>query len=67
MSLYFRGSQPFFVDEHYSPFTFASEHRHEMSTTTSTVYKYVNEHYPISKENCAAREHQVENPWSISI
>jgi len=31
-----------------------------MSTRTSTVYKYVKEHYPISKE------HQVENPWSTA-
>jgi hypothetical protein len=35
---------------------FASEHGHKLSTRTSAVYKYVKEHYPISKE------HQVENP-----
>jgi hypothetical protein len=35
---------------------FASEHRHKLSTRTSAVYKYVKEHYLISKE------HQVENP-----
>jgi hypothetical protein len=40
----------------------ASEKRHEMSTRTSTVYKYVTEHYPISKEHYGAREHQVDNP-----
>jgi hypothetical protein len=33
----------------------ASEHRHKMSARTYTVYKYVKELYPISKE------HQVEN------
>lgn len=35
---------------------FASEYRREMSARTSTVYKYVKEHYLISGE------HQVENP-----
>jgi hypothetical protein len=33
-----------------------------MSTRNSRVYKSVKEHYPISKEHCGAREHQVENP-----
>jgi hypothetical protein len=41
---------------------FASEHRHKISTKTSTVYKYVKEHYSISKGHRGAREHQVENP-----
>jgi hypothetical protein len=36
---------------------FASKHRHKMSTRTSTVYKYVKEHYPMSKEHPGAREH----------
>jgi hypothetical protein len=49
----------FFIDEHYV--LFASEHRHKTSTRTSRVYKYVKQHYPISKE------HQVENPWSRNI
>jgi hypothetical protein len=40
----------------------ASNHRYKMSTRTSTVYKYVREHYPISNEHRGAREHQVENP-----
>jgi molybdopterin synthase catalytic subunit len=40
---------------------FASEHRHKMSTGTSTVHKYVKEHYPISREHHGAREHQVED------
>jgi hypothetical protein len=34
-----------------------------MSSRTSTVYKYVKEHYPVSKEYRGAGEHQVENPW----
>jgi hypothetical protein len=33
-----------------------------MSTRTSTVYKHVKEHYPISEEKRDAREHQVETP-----
>jgi hypothetical protein len=40
----------------------SSEPRHEMSTRTSKVHKYVIEHYPMSKEHCGARKHQVENP-----
>jgi hypothetical protein len=40
----------------------ASNHRYKMSTGTSTVYKYVREHYPISNEHRGARGHQVENP-----
>jgi hypothetical protein len=42
---------------------FASEHRHNMSSRTSTVYKYVKEHYPVSKQQYGVREHQFENPW----
>jgi hypothetical protein len=38
----------------------ASEHRHEMSAATSTVYNYVKGHYPTSKEDRGAREHQVD-------
>jgi hypothetical protein len=38
-----------------------------MSTRTSTVYKYVKEHYPVLKEHRGAREHLVENPWSTSF
>jgi molybdopterin synthase catalytic subunit len=41
---------------------FVSEHRHKMSTRTSTVYKYVKEHCPIPKEHRGAREHYVETP-----
>jgi hypothetical protein len=41
---------------------FASKQKHKMSTRTSTIYKYVKEHYPISKEHCGGRDHQVENP-----
>jgi hypothetical protein len=29
---------------------FASDHRLEMSTKTSTLYKYVKKHYPISND-----------------
>jgi hypothetical protein len=49
---YIRGSQPFFIDEHYSSL---------MSARASTVYTYVKEHSPISKLRRCAREHQVEN------
>jgi hypothetical protein len=35
---------------------FASEHRHKMSTGTSTVYIFVKEHYSVSKD------HQAGNP-----
>jgi hypothetical protein len=42
---------------------FASVHGHKMSTRTSTVYKYVKEYYPISKEHLGAHKHQVENPY----
>jgi hypothetical protein len=35
-----------------------------MFTKTSTIYKYVKEHYPISKEQSGACEHQVDNLWS---
>jgi hypothetical protein len=41
---------------------FASEHWHKMSTRTSTVYKYVKEHFPISYENSGVRELQAEDP-----
>jgi hypothetical protein len=34
---------------------FASDQGHKMSTRTSTVYKYVKEHYPASKEHHGAR------------
>jgi hypothetical protein len=36
-----------------------------MSTRTSTVYKYVKEHYPMAKDHRVAREHQVDNPCFI--
>jgi hypothetical protein len=39
-----------------------SKHRHNVSTRTFTVYKYVYEQHPISKEHCSTREHQVEIP-----
>jgi hypothetical protein len=45
--------------------SFASEHRHKISTRTSTVYKYVKEHYPTSKEHIRAREYQGKNPCFI--
>jgi hypothetical protein len=34
-----------------------------MSTRTSTVYKYVKEHYPITKELRGVRKH----PWARGI
>jgi hypothetical protein len=37
----------------------ASEHTHNR---TSTDYKHLRDHYPISKEYGGDREHQVENP-----
>jgi hypothetical protein len=43
---------------------YASEHRHKMSARTSAVYKYVKEHYPISKVHRDARELQLDNSWS---
>jgi hypothetical protein len=33
-----------------------------MCTRISTVYKYVKERYPISKEHRRACDHKVENP-----
>jgi hypothetical protein len=44
---------------------FTNEHRYKMSSRTSTVYKYVKEHYPVSKEYRGAGEHQVENPGDV--
>jgi hypothetical protein len=50
-----RGSQNFYVNEQ----------RHEISTRISkdhTVYKYIKEHYPVSKEHLDACERYVESP-----
>jgi hypothetical protein len=44
---------------------FVSENRYQMSTRTSTVYKYFREHYPISKKHSGAREYQVEKTWPM--
>jgi hypothetical protein len=56
------GSQPFFSSTNsIAVLPFVSEHRHKTSIRTSTVYKCVREHYPISNENRGAREYQVEN------
>jgi hypothetical protein len=44
-----------------------SEHRHITSTRASTVYKYVKEHYPISKEHHGAHKQQAENPALASV
>jgi hypothetical protein len=40
---------------------FTIEHKHRMSTRTSTFYKYVKEHYPTSEKHHGVHEHQVEN------
>jgi hypothetical protein len=38
-----------------------------MSTIASTVYKYDNDHYPIPKKHGGARDHQGENPCSMTL
>jgi hypothetical protein len=40
----------------------SDQNTYKMSTRTSTVYKYVKEHYPMAKDHRVAREHQVDNP-----
>jgi hypothetical protein len=48
------------MDETYTSCIFAIEHRDKNSADSyrnQTVYKYVKEHYPISKERRGAREH----------
>jgi hypothetical protein len=51
------GFQPFFVDEHHTEVVllFTKEHRHKMSTGTTTVYKYVKEHHQTLKEQSGVR------------
>jgi hypothetical protein len=41
---------------------FACEHRHKLCTRTSTVYKYVKEHYLISKEHCGLVSTRLRTP-----